>query len=93
LKARFGITATLISDNGPQFDSPEMKQFAQLYEFQHTASPYYPQANGLAVVKTVKIVGQAVDPYKTLLSYQATPLPWCGLSPQELLKKRWSSTK
>ena len=34
--ARFGILATLISDNGPQFSSPEMKQFAQLYEFQHT---------------------------------------------------------
>jgi len=36
--ARFGIPVTLISDNGPQFDSLEVKQFAQ---FQHiTTSPY-----------------------------------------------------
>ena len=52
--ARFGIPATLINDNGPQFNSLETKQFAQLYEFQH--SPYYPQSNELAerMVKTVK---------------------------------------
>ena len=86
MSARFRIPATLISDNGPQFDSLEMKQFAQPYEFQHTkTSHYYPQANRLAerMVKTVKkLLRHAIDPYKALLSYWATLFPWCGLSPQ-----------
>ena len=90
--ARFGIPVILVTDNGPQFDSLEMKQFAQVYEFQHTTtSPYYPQANGLAerMVKTVKkLLEHTVDPYKALLSYRVTPLPWCGLSPAELLMGR-----
>ena len=77
--ARFGIPATLITDNGPQFDSQHMKEFAQAYEFQHaTTSPYYPQANGLAerMVKTVKkLLEHSEDAYKALLSYRATPLP------------------
>ena len=90
--ARFGIPTTLVTDNGPQFDSQDMKAFAQSYEFQHsTTSPYYPQANGLAerMVKTVKkLLEHSADPYKALLSYRATPLPWCGLSPAELLMGR-----
>ena len=33
-----------VSDNGPQYDSVEMKQFASTYGFNHvTSSPYYPQ--------------------------------------------------
>ena len=90
--ARFGIPTTLVTDNGPQFDSQDMKAFAQSYEFQHsTTSPYYPQANGLAerMVKTVKkLLEHSADPYKALFSYRATPLPWCGLSPAELLMGR-----
>ena len=69
----------MVTDNGPQFDSQEMKDFAQTYEFQHTTtSPYYPQANGLAerMVKTVKkLLEYIVDPCKALLSYRATPSP------------------
>ena len=90
--ARFGIPATLVTDNGPQFDSKEMKDFTQAYDFYHvTTSPYYPQANGLAerMVKTVKkLLEYSADAYKALLSYRATPLPWCGLSPAELLMGR-----
>ena len=58
--ARFGFPATMVTDNGPQFDSHEVKEFAQAYEFQHTTtSPYFPQSNGFAerMVKTVKVVG------------------------------------
>ena len=62
----------MVTDNGPQFDSPEMIKFAQDYEFQHTAtSPYYRQANGLAerMVKTVKkLLEHSADPYKALLT-------------------------
>ena len=82
----------MVTDNGPQFDSHEMKEFAQAYEFQHTTtSPYFPQSNGFAerMVKTVKkLLEHAADPYKSILSYRATPLPWCGLSPAELLMGR-----
>ena len=46
--SRFGIPSVLVSDNGPQYDCAEMKEFAH-YGFHHiTTSPYYPQANGLA---------------------------------------------
>ena len=49
LKATFSRFEILIIDNGPQFDSQEIKKLADSYEFKHaTISPYYPQANGLA---------------------------------------------
>ena len=82
----------MITDNGPQFDFQEMKEFSQSYGFRHiTTSPYYPQANGLAerTVKTVKsLLQHSSDPYRALLSYRATPMPWCALSPAELLMGR-----
>ena len=66
-----------------------MKEFAQAYEFQHTTtSPYFP---GFAerMVKTMKkLLEHTTDPYKSILSYRATPLPWYGLSPAELLMGR-----
>ena len=87
-----GIPTVLVSDNGPQFDSRDMKEFASTYGFQHiTSSPYYPQSNGLAerMVKTVKsLLRDTSDPYLALLSYRATPLPWCNYSPSELLMGR-----
>ena len=90
--ARFGIPATLVTDNGPQFDSEIVKEFAQSYGFHHIASSlYYPQSNGLAerMVRAVKkFLEHSSDPYRALLSYRATPLPWCGLSPAELLMGR-----
>ena len=90
--ARYGIPVTLVSDNGPQFSSAEMKEFAEGYGFHHiTTSPYYPQANGQAerTVRTVKnLLRNAKDPHMALLSYRATPLEWCGLTPAELLMGR-----
>ena len=43
--SRYGIPHTVINDNGPQYDSVEMKQFASTYGFNHvTSSPNYPKA-------------------------------------------------
>ena len=90
--SRHGIPETVVSDNGPQYSSEEFKQFAQHYNFSHvTSSPHFPQCNGQAErgVNTVKkLLKNAKDPFLSLLSYRATPLPWCKLSPSELLMGR-----
>ena len=87
--SRNGIPHTVISNNGPQYDSVEMEQFALTYVFNHvTSSPYYPQSNGLAerMVKTIKsLIGKAPNIHLALCSYRATTLPWCQLHPAELL--------
>ena len=91
-----GIPDTVVSDNGPQYDSKEMKEFASLYGFNCvTTSPHYPQSNGFAerMVKTVKkLLTGMPDMYMALLSYRATSLPWCNLSPAELLMGRQLKT-
>ena len=90
--ARFGIPETLMSDNGPQYSSQEFANFAKTYDFCHiTSSPHYPQSNGLAerAVQTVKkLLKESKDPYQAVLSYRSTPLPWCNISPAELLMGR-----
>ena len=87
--SRHGIPQTVVSDNGPQYDFNEMKEFASLYGFNHvTTSPYFPQSNGFAerMVKTVKkLLNGASDMFMALLSYRSTPLPWCKF---ELLMDR-----
>ena len=81
-----------MSDNGPQYDSHEFAAFAKSYSFCHTtSSPHFPQSNGHAerAVQTMKkLLKGAEDPYLALLTYWSTPLPWCGLSPAELLMGR-----
>ena len=79
--ARHGIPETMVSDNGPQFDSSVFKQFAREWGFQHeTSSPRYPQANGKAergvgIVKSLlnKAKESQSDPYLALLAYRQAP--------------------
>ena len=86
---RHGIPSTLVTDNGPQFNCSTFRQFSSQYRFHHiTSSPRYPQSNGLVerAVRTVKgLLKGSTDPHLALLSYRATALTWCSLSPAELL--------
>ena len=95
--SRYGIPERLISDNGPQFASREMKIFSVSYGFEHvTSSPHYPQGNGQAerAVQTAKrLLSAGDDPALSLLSYRTTAMPWCGYSPAELLMGRMLRTQ
>uniref|UniRef100_A0A3B3XIK9 Integrase catalytic domain-containing protein n=1 Tax=Poecilia mexicana TaxID=48701 RepID=A0A3B3XIK9_9TELE len=93
--SRHGIPLVVISDNGPQYNCREFRQFSQDYGFQHiTSSPLHPQGNGKAE-KGVQIIKRLLkkssdsgsDPYLALLSYRTAPLA-CGFSPAELLMGR-----
>ena len=91
--SRHGIPTTFVSDNGPQYASEEMAAFSREYNFIHiTSSPHYPQGNGFVerMVKTAKslLSKSPSDPHLALLTYQCTPMPWCGLCPSELLMGR-----
>ena len=92
LFVRYGIPEVLHSDNGPQYSAEEFARFMECYGVRHVPSSLrYPQSNGLAerMVRTVKrILKKSQDPYLALLSYRTTPLPWCNLSPSELLMGR-----
>ena len=87
--ARFVVPEIVVSDNGPQFVSMDMKEFSELYRFQHTTiSPHSPQSNGLTdrAVQTVKrLLSSGDDPHLTMLCYRTTPFSWYGLSPAQLL--------
>ena len=72
----------MVSDNGRQYLSQEMKDFAKTCGFKHiTSSQHYPQGNGQAerTVRTVEnLLKNKVDPYLT----------WCRLAPAELFMGR-----
>ena len=63
--ARFGIPKTLVSDNGPEFVSGDLKQWSESLGIKKMESPvYHSKANGLAerAVQTVKRLLQAWSP-------------------------------
>ena len=63
--ARFGIPRTLVSDNGPDFVSSDLKQGCESLGIKKMESPiYHPRANGIAerAVQTVKRAIQAWSP-------------------------------
>lgn len=98
--ARHGIPDTLISDNGPQFDSSEFRNFAAKWHFEHvTSSPGYAQSNGKAeqAVKSAKNILRKAkeaksDPYLAILDYRNTPTQSMGSSPTQRLMSRRTKT-
>ena len=55
--SRHGIPNTLMSDNGPPFNSNEFQQFATNYDMEHViSSPHYPQSDRKVenAIKTAK---------------------------------------
>ena len=87
-----GIPDVVVTDNGPQYSSSEFETFAASYNFSHiTSSPYYLRGNGEVerAVRTLKnLLKEAKDPYLALIAYRVTTLPWCNLSPSQLLMGR-----
>ncbi|KAK3706236.1 hypothetical protein QZH41_000393 [Actinostola sp. cb2023] len=91
--ARHGLPSSLMSDNGPPFDSLAFKNFAKEYGFEHvTSSPGFPQSNGKAenAVKTAKsLIRKATesssDPYLALLDWRNTPTEGLENSPAQRL--------
>ena len=70
-----------------------MKEFAEIYCFTlTTSSQHYLQSNERTVKTVKKLISDTDDPFLALLSYRATPLPWCGLSSMELVIGRCSCT-
>ena len=96
--ARHVFPEVLRSDNGPQYASLKMPEFLSNNNHQHvTSSPHYLQSNGMAEgfvhCQTVKqLLKHSEDLNLALLTYWATPLPWCNRSPAKLLMRRCIKT-
>ena len=87
-----GIT----SDNGPQFQCAEFRDFALEFDFRHkTSSPFFPQTNGEAesAVKVVKKLLSQQSLEIALLNYRTTPHSSTGTSPASALMGRQLKTK
>ena len=83
-----GVPNTIVSDNGPQFVSEEVRNFLRKWDIQHvTSSPRFPQSNGEAerAVRTVKeLMNKNINLHAALCMYRDTPLA-NGYSPAQLL--------
>ena len=98
--ARFGVPRTLVSDNGPELASSDLKQWFESLGIKKMESPiYHPRANGIAqrAVQTVKRAIQAWSPnlnvsfgaflQRALMTYRNTSKTR-GTTPVELLLGR-----
>ena len=80
--ARHGNPETVVSDNGPSYDSSEFSGFSEEWGFSHeTSTPEHPSSNGPAekAVQTVKNIikksAESIDDMQLgLLAYRSTPL-------------------
>lgn len=97
--ARCGIPDEVMSGNGTQFASEELRRFAEQWEFKHMiSSPGFTQPNdqNQQVIQTMKILlkkAQERDLYLALLEYRNAPLDGVKLSPAQLLMGKRLKTK
>ena len=93
--ARYGVPATFLSDNGPQYTSQEFLNFAKTYGFKLIArSPYYARDTGKAeaAVKEAKKILKKSDLLTGLLDHRNTPPQGMTYSPaQRFLCRRTKS--
>ena len=86
--SRHGIPWDFPLDNS-QYTSEEMATFAREYNFTHIInSPHSLQDNRFAEwmdQMSKNLIWKLSDPYTALLAYCNTLLPWCGLSPSQVL--------
>lgn len=97
--ARFGLPLSIRSDNGPQFQSEEFREYcAQNKIEQRFTTPLWPQANGeverqnKSLLKRLKIAQATGKDWKEemlkyLICYRNTPHSTTGESPAQLLLK------
>ena len=91
--ARFGVSDTVVTDNGPQFSGADFAGFAQSWGFEHiTSSPRFAQSNGKAenAVKTVKRLFRKckidnTSEFIALLNWRNTPSEGIEVSPAQRL--------
>ena len=99
--ARHGIPVTVISDNGPPFNSGDFESFSKEWDFHHkTSSPRHPQSNGRVenAVKSCKSLlmkarADKRDPLLALLEWRNTPTEGMHASPSQLLFGRRTRTR
>ena len=98
--ARHGPPETLVSDNGPPFNSKDFADFANAYGFEHVkSSPGYPKSNGKAesAVKATKTImlesnDEKSDPYLAFLELRNVPTENTRYSPVQRLFGRRTRT-
>ncbi|VDI09095.1 Hypothetical predicted protein [Mytilus galloprovincialis] len=98
--ARYGIPDTCFSDNGPQFNCVEFRNFAKEWDFSHeTSSPYYPQSNGKvehAVQNAKSLIRKGKhaqsDPFLAILDFRNTPTQGFETSPAQRSMNRRTKT-
>ena len=78
---RFGLTESIITDNGPCFRSQQFYNFYQSLEIEHiTSSPYYHEGNGRVekAIQTLKQIlwkcSSEVEITTALIAYLDTPI-------------------
>ena len=88
---RWGIPEELVTDNGTQFSSDEIRVFATNYGFTHmSSSSHFPQSNEEVerAVETAKRILRQDDPFIALMAYRSTPTMPTVVSPCQLLMGR-----
>lgn len=105
--AVMGLPGTIVSDNGPPFNSAEFEKFCHINGINIVKSPpYHPQSNGVAKhhIQTVKVALKKFLGEKStliaeqqivnfLFSFRNTPCSTTGLSSNEIIFKLKPKTR